>query len=375
MPGRQTQQAVNDALCRRCQTLEPAIVVRNEPLCRSCFARYVQTKVVKRMESFRVRNSEPGNEQKLLLPLSLDAGSLALLHILSQHLHTQVAKTGRPGYKLCVLHIDDPTSGDETHSSLAAVKNSYPEHEYHTIPRTKILELDNVSALLPQSTHDQSRLGEQETLSQLFSSPRSASSQQDLKRILERRLVVHEAKEYGCRAVLWSYSTTKLAEQILAETAKARGFALPWVINDGESPHGMHFYFPLREVLNKEIDAYLTYLDPPLDGLVVESVKTAVSTKNTTIDDLMGQYFENVEQEYPSIVANVVRTTGKLQPTTLAEAEQQCELCNMPLEGQAPARSRLCYGCIRTLPQAKHAQTCTAGENTSTDHCRCLGVS
>ncbi|KAF2216414.1 hypothetical protein CERZMDRAFT_93709 [Cercospora zeae-maydis SCOH1-5] len=350
MPGRQTQQPVNEALCRRCQTLEPAIVVRNEPLCRSCFGRYVQTKVVKRMESFRVRNSEPGNEQKLLLPLAFDAGSLALLHILSQHLQNQIVKTGRPGYKLCVLHIDDRAADVETNPSLAALKARYPEHEYHTVLSTKILELDNVSALLPQSRQDQSHGGDQETLSQLFSSPKSASSQQDLKQILDRRLIVHEAKEHDCRAVLWSYSTTRLAEQILAETAKARGFALPWVINDGESPHGIHFYFPLREVLNKEIDAYLTYSDPTLDKWVVRSVKTAVSTKNTTIDDLMAQYFENVEQEYPSIVANVVRTAGKLQPTTLAEVEQQCELCNLPLEGQAPGRSRLCYGCIRTLP-------------------------
>ncbi|GIZ46438.1 hypothetical protein CKM354_000956400 [Cercospora kikuchii] len=352
MPGRQTQQPVDEALCRRCQTLEPAIVVRNEPLCRSCFGRYVQTKVVKRMESFRVRNSEPGNEQKLLLPLSFDAGSLALLHILSQHLQTQIVKTGRPGYRLCVLQIDDGPGSATTDSSLAAVKARYPEHEYHAIPRTKIVELDHISALLPQSHQVQSQVGDQENLAQLFASAKSASSQQDLKQILDRRLIVHEAKEHRCQAVLWSYSTTKLAEQILAETAKARGFALPWVINDGESPHGVAFYFPLREVLNKEIDAYLTYLDPPLDGLVAKSPRPAVSTKNTTIDDLMAQYFENVEQEYPSIVANVVRTTGKLQPTTLAQVEQQCELCNMPLEGQAPARSRLCYGCIRTLPQA-----------------------
>ncbi|KAI5368127.1 Putative cytoplasmic tRNA 2-thiolation protein [Septoria linicola] len=353
MPGRQSQAPVDEAMCRRCQATEPAIVVRNEPLCKDCFSRYVQTKVVKRMESFRVRNSEPGNEQKLLLPLSFDACSLALLHILSQHLQTQVAKTGRPGYRLLVLHVNEgsPEALDDTEENtpLAALRARYPVHEYHTVSATEVLNLDDVSALLPTPLEADSQ-DSQKSLSKLFASAKSATSRQDLKQILLRRLVIHQAKAHDCRAIIWEYSTTKLAEQILAETAKARGFALPWAVNDGESPHGIPFYFPLREVLNKEVDAYLSFLEPPLSMQVSKSAKTAVSTRNTTIDDLMAQYFESVEQEFPSIVANVVRTTGKLQSTALAQVEQSCELCNMPLEGQSPARSRLCYGCIRTLP-------------------------
>jgi cytoplasmic tRNA 2-thiolation protein 2 len=45
----------------------------------------------------------------------------------------------------------------------------------------------------------------------------------------------------------------------------------------------------------------------------------------------------------------VVRTTSKLQARTLQDVEAHCELCDLPLEGQAPERSRLCYGCIRTM--------------------------
>lgn len=351
---RHVRETVDEALCRRCQVAEPAIVVRNEPLCSACFRNYVQTKVVKRMESFRVRNSEPGTEQKLLLHLSFDACSLALLHILSQHLKTQVAKTGRPGYKLLVLDVQEGSSAAaEDNARLTAVKARYPEHEYQTVSTTNMLELEHISALLPGaaplSEHDDTL---QERLSRLFASAKSATSQQDLKQLLTRQLIVQHAKAHDCRAIIWEYSTTKLAEQVLAETAKGRGFSLPWVVNDGDSPHGMPFYFPLREVLNKEVDAYLSYLYPPLGISMNRANRMTVSTKNTTIDDLMAQYFENVEQEYPSIVANVVRTTGKLRSTTLlAQVDQECELCAMPLEGQAPARSRLCYGCIRILPQ------------------------
>ena len=85
--------------------------------------------------------------------------------------------------------------------------------------------------------------------------------------------------------------------------------------------------------------------------MVIESSKMSVSAKNTTIDELMRGYFEGVEKGFPSIVSNVVRTTGKLAPTPLSEVEQQCELCEMPLKGQAPEKSRLCYACIRNLPK------------------------
>ena len=51
-----------------------------------------------------------------------------------------------------------------------------------------------------------------------------------------------------------------------------------------------------------------------------------------------------------SIVTNVVRTTGKLRGLEVHEVKARCEVCEMPLEARgAPERSRLCYGCIRTL--------------------------
>jgi cytoplasmic tRNA 2-thiolation protein 2 len=108
--------------------------------------------------------------------------------------------------------------------------------------------------------------------------------------------------------------------------------------------------------LSKEVNAYVGFVEPSLEGIVVRDGDgggggTAMPTmmKNSTIDDLTKAYFSGVEVDYPSIVANVVRTTSKLQARTLQDVEAHCELCDLPLEGQAPERSRLCYGCIRTM--------------------------
>ena len=306
------------------------------------------------MESFRVRHSNPGRERTLLLPLSFGVGSFALLHVLSQHLKGQAEKTGRTGFKLHILHVEEAASGAGNPADLERVKQHYPEHTYSYSLLSDVSFLEDVQNLLKPGYEDNTPTihgaSDSDKFNRFLDSLDSATSRADAKDLLKRRLIVRFAKHHYCEAILWGDSTTRLAERTLAETAKARGFSLPWIIADGESPHGIQFYYPMRELLSKEIEAFASLVDPPLDDLVLEEkTKPVVSTKNTTIDDLMKQYFESVQQEYPSILANVVKTASKLQAAPLRDVETQCELCEMPLDGQAPKRSRLCNGCIRTL--------------------------
>ncbi|WPG99788.1 Hypothetical protein R9X50_00260700 [Acrodontium crateriforme] len=327
-------------LCKRCQGNPPDITVRGELLCKECFFRYVSTKVVKRMESFRVRNSQPGAERTLLLPISLGSCSLSLLHCLNSQLVRQNERTGRPGFKLHVLHVSDT----ESTAHLDKVKALFPDHVYSVIPLSDVSQLHYVTSIFS----DQDRPTD---LSGLLESLKSATSRTDISQILLRKLIVHFAQSHGCEAILWGDSTTRLAERTLAETAKGRGSSLPWIMTDGRSFQGITFYYPMRDLLTKETLSYLSLLQPPLIDLVVkDEVKPAVSTKNATIDDLMRQYFRGIERDFPSIVANVVRTASKLDSSLLDHAEAHCELCDMPLDGQSPENSRICYGCIRTLP-------------------------
>lgn len=306
------------------------------------------------METFRVRHSEPGQERILLLALSCGPGSNSLLHVLSQHLEMQQRKTGRTGYKLHVLHVRDDAESiatDESDKALEKVKSRFPEHSYSTSPLSDVC----LDTELPLSVNVADKAGDEllphEKLKLLLGSLGSATSRTDMKQLLKRKLIVTFAKQNGCEAILWGDNTTTLAERVLAETAKGRGFSLPWVVTDGESPHNIPFYYPARDILGKEITVFASLVDPPLHDLIVTPEgEPAVSIKNTTIDDLMRQYFESVERDYPSIVTNVVKTTGKLEALPLSSVETLCELCDMPLDGQAPERSRLCYGCIRTMP-------------------------
>ncbi|KZZ99300.1 Thiouridylase, cytoplasmic, subunit 2 [Moelleriella libera RCEF 2490] len=127
----------------------------------------------------------------------------------------------------------------------------------------------------------------------------------------------------------------------------------------------MPVYYPLREVFKNEI---MTYLDlvPTVKDLMPEDGSNSgniVSHKDMSISDVVERYFESVEGAYSGIVANVVRTTGKLDGVVSGEF---CRLCGMTLDGPGDSRwagelgdeidefevdheVHLCYGCRRTI--------------------------
>jgi cytoplasmic tRNA 2-thiolation protein 2 len=345
---------------------------------RECFLRYVHTKAIKRMESFRVRNAAPDHQRKLLLALSFGVSSVTLLHILDCQLKTQTSKTGRTGYGLDVLFVD--TSGIEAtipkEASFAKVQEMYPDFNYTSVPLHDVFSSTMTKhaswTRLLAGTDIQGDSTPAQKLDRLFTSLTSATARADVISTLTTRLIVEHARSTGCEGILWGDSTTRLAEKTLSETAKGRGFSLPWQVADGDSPFGLTFNHPLRDILKKELASYVDLVEPFLSSLVCDSsaaTQASTSSKNTTIDDLMKQYFESVEENFPSIVSNVVRTTGKLDAPAVDPSMPRCDLCSMPVadghfgihgwggdqkEGiditAAQDSPKLCYGCTRSIP-------------------------
>ncbi|ORY17082.1 cytoplasmic tRNA 2-thiolation protein 2 [Clohesyomyces aquaticus] len=380
MPAKDTSDA-GEQPCRRCREASSVLVVRGEPLCRDCFVKYVHTKAIKRMETLRVRHSAPGQQRKVLLPLSFGVSSVVLLHVLDHHLKTQASKTGRTGFSIAALSVDDSMILKAPVSYLqlmARIQEQYPGHEYSSLPLHDVFRLlpaDSSLFALTTDTNVSTDTPPEQRLAALLNSLPSATARADVISTLRTRLIVEHAKSLGCEGILWGDSTTKLAEKTLSETAKGRGFSLPWRTADGESPFGITFNYPLRDLLKKELVAFARLNEPPLSPLVLEnsgaSRQASMSSKDTTIDDLMKQYFESVEEKFPSIVANVVRTTSKLKANSIRETDLRCHLCSMPVsdgrfgihgwggdqqDGIAGAPvgdgENLCYGCTRSIPQS-----------------------
>ncbi|KAJ4362378.1 Cytoplasmic tRNA 2-thiolation protein 2 [Neocucurbitaria cava] len=298
-------------------------------------------------------------------------------HLADLHLKTQKSKTGRTGFAIHAVLIQDPEQSIPTDELLEKVRQNYPDHHYSSLPLHDVFRLipDEASlrALVPEVATKED-LTPQDHLAHLVNSLTSATARADVLTTLRTRLIVEHAKLSGCESILWGDSTTRLAEKTLAETAKGRGFSLPWQIADGQTPFGINFHYPLRDVLKKELVSYINMAEPSLATLVYEpssgATQASMSSKNTTIDDLMKQYFESVEENFPSIVSNVVRTTGKLDRPATSTSDTYCSLCSMPVPGgrfgihgwggdqqdgvnaeSNEGTSNLCYGCTRSIPQ------------------------
>lgn len=393
-------------LCARCQDLKATLIVRTEHLCesvcplfflirlvakaeiRKCFVKYVTTKAFKRLEANNVRSAFNEPPKSLLVPVSLGVTSISLLHILDEQLRAHLKRSGHANYTLHVLFINQSPSNDQIdhRRSLDLLKERFPLHTYTILSledvfnykleiEKEILGLQSVN-LLTLTDDKRARL------QQLMSNLPSETSRADITTVLRQTLTTEFAKQHGCEIILYGDSTTRLAERTLSETAKGRGGLLPWltadvVLTSGTS--GLRMAYPMRDLLKKEISIFAAMISPPLTPLIRDNGSTAtgqvsVSSRSTTIDQLMCQYFESVEQNYPSIVANVVRTSNKLKASSTNSNTPSCNICKLPVMKQShywggdqnsalnssiddvetalEHVGAICYGCARSIKTA-----------------------
>ena len=309
---------------------------------------------------------------------------MTLLYLLDQLFSRQQQKTTRTGFELLVLLITDTLNDalESQQQALEKVKARFPSHKYELLPLHDVFRyLSNLEDIFPlglrsepaPKASDLNPLPLEQKLISFLSSVLSTSSRDDLLQTLRLRLVVSYAKENGCDCIVWGDSTTRLAEKTLSETAKGRGFSMPWQTGDGMSPYGVEFKFPMRGLLRKEIALHSTLVSPPLTNLIANEPaipSNPVSSKNLTIDALMGRYFASVESNYPSIVTNVVRTASRLEAPGSSTLSELCDMCGMPFEVEhgiaadgtnhssqslanaatgGISREDYCHGCLTTL--------------------------
>lgn len=336
--------------------------------------RYVATKVLKRLETNKLRGGFKELQKTLLVPVSFGVSSIVLLHLLDQQLGTRAESGRHAGYNLHILFVDQSTVLEHAlfHDSLDLLKQKYPSHIFTAVSLEDCCEY-GIGFALPAYAdvlaNSQIAVDKLTRFKHGLLSLPSATSRADMIEILRRRLILAFAKAHGCDSILFGDSTTRLAEKTLSQTAKGRAITLPWLTADGSSSDGTKCSYPMRDLLRKELEAYASMTSPPLTPLICEVLsQVPASSKDATIDGLMTQYFESVEQNYPSIVANVVRTSGRLVASSTTEDTISCSICGYPVVNQSWGGDQidstvprmadnnesedgkvLCYGCARTI--------------------------
>ena len=344
-------------LCVSCQLEESVVDIRKRLLCADCFVHYVNSKVRKRMESYRFKNLTVEQKKRLLLPLSGGVSSLSLLQILDAQLREQISKQNRTAYELVVVHVDLLETDQAVSASwYQETESRFVLHEYLPIVKVhEVLRIDEdlESALALLELNRKAEIDDQHFYSTIMSSTTSVTTRADLRELLVRRLLVSLAKQHSCDSILWGHSDSRLASQALADVAKGRGASVPGTLADGPSPEGINFSYPMRDLFKTELELYGTTLSSPLHPLASSrETEHVVSLRNTSIDNLLSTYITSQGEKYPSIMANVVRTASKLQPPSHKFDSTYCAVCRCAMNVEGHAES-LCYGCQRMKQDIK----------------------
>lgn len=404
------------------------IIALTDRLHRDCFAKFISAKCVKQIgiigKDIRNPNSGSGAEsqkKRYVLGLSLGVSSSVLVHLLNENVEYQLAKGRLAPFDLILVYVDpsslysssNTSESNSTEEKLDRYRKRYPRFDFQRVPVSDVLNLTTVdwSTLLPCTENgvpeeEQKKPENEAQLRKVFDHLPSSTSRTDILRLFTRHILISVARQNECHALLLGHTTTALAELTLAETAKGRGFSLPWQVNDGPvavvdyhtsdkpTTSEIQIYHPLRDLLRKELVVYASDLTtPPLVSDMGISIPnrasssfqqpaSVVSHKDLSIEEVMLRYFAEVEENYPSVVANVARTTGKLarilarhevgdeageaNANGSSEKRERCGLCSLPLDKQGDERwrgelgdvevhqkgegkGRICYGCERSL--------------------------
>jgi cytoplasmic tRNA 2-thiolation protein 2 len=358
-------------VCVDCQSAEATLDIRKRRLCRDCFMKYVNSKVLKRMESYRFGSNNADTRRRLLLPVSGGVSSLVLLQVLHSQMQRQLAKRNKTAYQLLVVIIGDnltTTNNENAHENTwyAALQIKFPTVSFipmKSLPEVFTLDPTIEGALQAFGVNRLAAESDRDFVIRILSPASSLTAGSDLHEILLNRLIVSCAKQHDCESILWGHSDSRLAAKALAGVAKGRGGSLPFEICDGLSKSGVNFSYPLRDLFKPELSLYASLLPEVFSELITRggpAPREKTSIRNTSIDDLLTDYIISQGEKYPSIMANVVRTASKLRSPSLDETASSCQICLVPLQrdpGQVSSEQDLCYGCARTRQDLRGGKT------------------
>ena len=342
--GESSEDSVPQHQCARCRAQIATISVRNERLCQDCFQKYVSSKVLKRFESSRIRAGYNQVPKRILLVTVCDISSICLCDVTQQLRRRRLERHQDPGYTVHVLYVDESiVCGDlNAVENLETIRRIFPDHSCDIIRLEELGVASDLSESILQDQRPslQDLHDPRHILQHAVSSLKSTSSKVDFVEKLRNRLVETFAAREKFDHIMYSDSTTRLAERILAETAKGRGGSLLALTDDHATADGIPCLYPMRDILEQEIHTYAETSIPTMLPVInmASAKRAAFFSDSDSIDGLMAQYFSSVEIAYPSIVANVVRTSHKLVVDSNAISPERCNLCQTGLQQKPEQR-------------------------------------
>lgn len=366
--------------CKRClrkSTVQSVVVSRGEAFCGPCFNRFLTTKFRKQLgdDSYKplyLKDKTPvETTAHVLVPVLVSAAdtnggicrieaAVALIDILAELIRSQrAAHRGRQGL---YLHVFEITKSDQDESTGSAVQTmletKYTENEITEYKTSSIdsffkQQTDNSSfwntLQIDQYTHTAAdSLPPPKTLDDLLAILPSKTSRADILTIMIDHLIRKTAHDFGCQSVFQPHTLTYLAERAMASVCKGRGIELGTSLNpidtgklanSNDTNGPLVEISPLADLYDTEIKSYMQLHDLQLPSVIADMTSSTsnTATKAMSMDQLLHNYFSDIDAAFPSVTTTIVRTIDKLATpfevpdhpaySSPTDAKELCKIC------------------------------------------------
>jgi len=140
--------------------------------------------------------------------------------------------------------------------------------------------------------------------------------------VLLRRLLADTAKANGCSKLVCGDNATRFAANVIAATAKGRGFELSFDLQAVDERFGVSFVHPLRDDLSKAFAFYNHFNN--LHAITKPSLLTGLRREKVPgVNALCEGFLANLQSKFSNTIYNILRTSQKLTLPDLAALATQ----------------------------------------------------
>ncbi|GJQ87359.1 hypothetical protein Trydic_g17405 [Trypoxylus dichotomus] len=312
--------------CNKCREQTPNVLLRRKDgYCRSCFLVGTEHK----FKAFLGKHRFIKKDECVLINYTIGHPITALLSFLKSGVDSTTPKQLK--FKPVVLCIEKNyhLNCEERSQLLEQIQNHVKEFNF-PIYFTSFLEYVCHSNINLTTDYTQIRLNRNDSgeISKLYEKEISLTVQTELCKQYERRLLLESATRLGCQHVFTCDLAVDVASQILTNVSLGRGGHLEMDIGicDKRDPN-ISLIKPLRVFDIKELALYnyFNHLEP----IVITEDQ---SDPYMSVQNLMTNFVENLQVNFPSTITTVVRTGDKLSMDKNDWENKKCELCLLPIE-------------------------------------------
>ncbi|CAF0936675.1 unnamed protein product [Brachionus calyciflorus] len=318
--------------CLKCDKNSVVVTRINDAMCKECFVEYFTHKFRATIGKSKLFDKD----EVVMFPYSSSDSSVAMLHLLFKGVGEEAKK--KFTFKTICVYIEDNyvfESNSSTHERITFMENVKKSVEYsgfkfyyslieNCLEPSKNIVSDEIAKLNLNNENKEKFLN-------LINSCKNQTSKEELLKRLKTQLINRIAIELKIKKIIFPVSCTNLTIDMLTNVALGKGAHLSIETSLEEKlSNGLVYVRPLRELTSKEIAFYNRYNN--IDSNIMAKSSSLKNLPNSTIYRLTEKFINSLQNEYPTTVPTIFRTSDKLTPTDELCPEDSCMLCELPVD-------------------------------------------